>query len=397
MIEHAIKSYKDSFSGLPKDIWLLSLIMFLNRMGTMVLFFLGLYLIEVHNYDETKAGYIIMTFGVGSLFASYLGGELAGKFGAVRVQIAGLLLSGISFIVFGQMDSFLMIGVMAFVTALTADIVRPANITLIAEICPGRNNTRAFSLNRLAINLGMAIGPFFGGMLAEVNYHLLFYVDGATCLIAGTALIFIFRKRKFIPHEEETKVIKKSPYRDIPFLVMLVVMFLFAISFFQLFSTWPVYLKKIYTYSEFSIGVFMAINALLVVIIEMPFVMWLENKNITRVLITGAVFTFAGLFILPFNGAAWFIILIVLLFSLGEIMVFPFASTFISRRTNNNNRGKYFGLFTLTFAFAMILAPLYGFHVMEYLGNDVVWYFMLPIGIAATLLLMLNGRLASRE
>lgn len=55
--------YKDAFSGLSGNIWLLGLIMFVNRAGAMVLPFMTLYLTKEFNYTLAEAGWIMTGFG----------------------------------------------------------------------------------------------------------------------------------------------------------------------------------------------------------------------------------------------------------------------------------------------------------------------------------------------
>jgi len=69
-----------------------------------------------------------------------------------------------------------------------AEMFRPASLAAITHVVAPEQRRQAFALNRLAINLGMSIGPALGGFLATVSFHAMFAVDAVTTLLAGTLL-----------------------------------------------------------------------------------------------------------------------------------------------------------------------------------------------------------------
>src|SRR6185369_158261 len=87
-----------------------------------------------------------------------------------------------------QMRSYPMICLFSFLLSLVNDTFRPANSSAVAHFSKEENRTRSFSLNRLAINLGWAVGGAMGGIIASHNYHLLFWVDGLTNMVAAFIL-----------------------------------------------------------------------------------------------------------------------------------------------------------------------------------------------------------------
>src|SRR6185312_16333118 len=84
----------------------------------------------------------------------------------------------------------------AFLLSMVNEAFRPANSTAIATYSKEENRTRSYSLNRLAINLGWAVGNAIGGLLASINYHLLFWVDGGTNIIGALLLWYFLRPSK---------------------------------------------------------------------------------------------------------------------------------------------------------------------------------------------------------
>ena len=144
---------KSTYSGIPKDAWLLSVVMLINRMGMVVIFYLTLYLTQKLNYSVTDAGKLISIYGFGSLFGSYLGGWLSDHWGTGRVQFLSLFLSGFGYLVLPLMDSFRELAGALFVLAIFAEAIRPANITAMAEVCPPEIRPRGYATEK----------PFFKG------------------------------------------------------------------------------------------------------------------------------------------------------------------------------------------------------------------------------------------
>ncbi|MEJ2055197.1 MAG: hypothetical protein P8X42_14875, partial [Calditrichaceae bacterium] len=66
MISNIYHTYIAAYKGLPKSVWLLSLVILVNRSGSIILFFLVLYLTNQLNYTVSEAGRMISVYGLGS-------------------------------------------------------------------------------------------------------------------------------------------------------------------------------------------------------------------------------------------------------------------------------------------------------------------------------------------
>lgn len=363
MITRTISLYKISFTGLSKEAWLLSFIMLINRSGTMVLPFMTLYLTgnEMHR-SLSDAGIVMGLFGLGSIIGAYFGGKFSDKIGFYKVQLFTLLFGGIMFIILGQVKSYPLICVCAFLLSLINEAFRPANSSAVAFFSTSENRTRSYSLNRLAINLGWAIGASIGGLLAAYNYELLFWVDGITN-ISAAVLLFYFLKPVIKLKKEETKEAEvpliMSAYKDKTYLWFLVLITLFSCCFVQLFTTIPKYFRDDLFLNERYIGLIMAINGIIIVAIEMILIYTLEkkNKNIQYIII-GVILCACSFLSLLIPGNAKLISLTMILFiTIGEIMAMPFMNSFWIERCNDKNRGQYAALYTIAWGTANTLGP----------------------------------------
>ncbi len=375
MINAFFKNYINAYSGLPKTVWFLSLVVLINRTGSIVFFFMTLYLTSQKDFTVAEAGQMISIYGLGALFGALLGGWLTDKIGSMKVQLYSLILSGMGYLVLGYAEQSIQIAGLLFAIAVVSESFRPANATAIAEVTTPEIRARAYALNRLAVNVGVTIGPAVGGFLATISYLYIFWIDGFTCLAASLLLWFFLDKfkSKVQKAEEDKNIVVESPWKDKIYLFALLLLLLMGFSFVQIFNTWPLYLKSFYGLFEDRIGLLLALNAIMVAFIEMPLIHNLEKYNVIKIMGLGGFLLLLGFALLPFGNSFLFAAATVVVWSTGEMLVFPFMAGFISNRANDNNRGKYMGLFTFTFALALVIGPALGTWIYETYNPIILW------------------------
>jgi len=370
--------YVNAYSGLSRNTWLLSIVMLVNRSGTMVLPFMTIYLTGI-GFSLFQAGIVVGMFGAGAICGGYVGGKLTDKIGFYRIQLITLIGGGCLFILLGLMKSYALICLFTFILSLVNEAFRPANNTAIAIYSRPENRTRSFSLNRLAINLGWAIGGTLGGFIASFNYHLLFWIDGCTNIVAAILLYNLLKPapqlgKEIIPQKEAHE--KISPLKDKKFTTFILLSILFAVCFFQLFSTIPVYYKNVYHMSEFYIGMLMGLNGLIIVVIEMVLIFHLESKNKTMIMISNGLMltslSFLVYIFLPLHPVT--ALISVVLVTLGEIWAMPFMNNYWTGRASSHNRGQYAGYYTMAWSLAQVLGPTGGTWVAGHWGFDSLWW-----------------------
>ena len=355
----------------------------------MVIPFMTLYLTEAKHYPIGKAGIVMALFGAGAVCGGFIGGRLTDKLGFYNIQLSALTFGGILFIVLGQMDSFPAICVCTFLLATVNDSFRPANATAIAQYSKEENRTRSYSLNRLSINLGWAVGGAVGGIIASRNYHLLFWIDGLTNIGAALLLRSVLSpsKNSQTPSQKDIVVKDKtrSAFTDKKYLVFILLTVLFGFCFFQLFATIPVFFKQRLHLSPSFIGIVMAFNGLLIAVFEMTVVFKLEQRKkdmqhiIIGTLLVGASFIIFN--IVP--GAASLALLSTVIVTAGEMLSMPFMNSFWISRTDHNNRGQYAGLYTAAWSIAQVLGPLIGSQIAQRYDFVALWWVIGAMSVIA--------------
>ncbi len=394
MVKRAINSYKNSFRGLSKEVWWLALITFINRAGTMVLPFLSLYLTQDLNLTYSQVGWIMTSFGVGSVIGTWIGGKLTDKIGFYKVMFRSLLTTGFMFIALQYVHTFegFLIGI--FLTMTVADMFRPAMFVSLKAYSKPENQTRSLTLIRLAINLGFSFGPFLGGVIiTTLSYSGLFWIDGITCIAAIFLMKFVLKEKEFKANksivELENGAKLKSVYRDKPYWIFLFIIFLMGFMFLQLFTTMPLYYKEVHALSEVQIGLIMAVNGFLIFLLEMPLIHYIESKFFNKMkIITWSLVMIALSFVI-LNATMWVGILIIgmLLITVGEMLAFPFTNNFAMNRAPSGKEGRYLALYSMAFSFAHIFSAKTGMEIIDRFGYAANWYFMGGLGLIAVALM----------
>ncbi len=374
-------SYISTFKGLSREAWMLSIVMLINRSGSMVLPFLGVYMTDHLKFSLENAGIVLSFYGIGSVLGSWLGGFLTDKFGEYYIQSWSLFLSAPIFLIIPFFPSVEMMAILIFLQSTISDTFRPANSVAITKYARPENLTKAFSLNRMAVNLGFSIGPALGGVLSGISYNFLFVFNFIGAVIAGIIYVIFFRKRNKIFREKKkseiTEVVKKtgkSPYKDYPFLIYSLLCTVFAICFFQFFNTIPLFYKDVAKLSQSTIGFILGYSGFIIVLLEMPLVSIAERTlKIPQILFLGAVLAGLSYLMLVFGSNILWLIISMTVLCIAEIWALPFMSTVTALRAENGNKGAYMGVNGIAFSFSFIITPFLGTYVVSRFGFDSLW------------------------
>lgn len=384
------KGYIDSFKGLTKEVWYLAGVLLVNRAGAMVLPFLALYFSKELEWTPLKVAMGSFSFGLGSLVGSMLGGYLSDRIGPFKVMRNSLFLGGFFFINMLWFTNFYMLCIWIFLTTTIADSFRPAAFAAISDYSSETNVTRGISLIRIAINLGMAVGPAVAGLLITLyGYKWLFIIDGSTCILAGFLLIHLLSHTRFAREPDELEEKPEKPealWRDYKFMGFLILNVLIITTFLQILNASPYFFSEFLKLTERQIGWFFMANGLLIVAFEMPIIFWLEKaKELFRPLIIGAMMIAISFLIFAFNFTPLILIIIHLFFiTFGEIINFPFISTIAIKRAGPKKKGAYLGAVSTMFSVAFIISPFIGIPLLEFFGQQWYWTIMAIIAFTAS-------------
>ena len=381
--------------NLPHNMWVLFYATLINRSGTMVFPFLALYLTKHFNFSEANAGLVLAVYGAGALITSPLIGKISDSVGSFRVMKFSLFLTGLMFFIYPFITNYNLILVYTFFLAVINEAFRPANLSLISEVVPSEQKRIAFALNRLAINLGMSIGPVIGGLLTLINFSIIFYVDGITSIIAGIFLVFSRWNKNDAPEpvhlqSENDEVRHLGALKDRHLLYFLFALIPLVMVFFQHMSTMPLFLVHDLGLSTAAYGALTIINTGLIIFIEVPLNNYLASWSDRRNLTIGAILTGVGFGGMAFAHNTLALIVTIIIWTFGEMIIFPASAAYVSEISPVKQRGEYMGFYQMTFSFSFMAGPWIGTLIMEGYGSFVLWIctFVFSLGSAIMMFLL---------
>lgn len=391
MFKNAFRKYIDNFRGFRREVWILTLVTFINRAGTMVLPFLSKYLNDDLHFSYEQIGNILVCFGIGSMVGSWLGGKLSDKIGFYKIMVFSLFVSGLMFFGLQYVTSYIGLCIAVFSIMVVADMFRPAMFVSLGAYAKPENRTRALTLVRLAINLGFAAGPALGGLIImNIGYKGLFWADGATCILAISIFWLLVKEKKKPAESKEAKALleanRESVFKDRPFWIFLFMCVITGVLFFQLFTTIPLYHKKQFNLNELQTGLLLTLNGILIFFMEMPVVSYIERNKLNKVKVVtiGCLLMTISLFLLLINFWAGILIIMMLFMTVAEMFAFPFSNSFAMSRAPKGHEGRYMAIFTMSFSAAHILSAKIGMGVVAAYGYQMNWLFMGILGLIGT-------------
>ena len=374
----------------------------------MALPFLALYLTQRMGFSAQSAGFVLTCYGLSALATAPFAGRLSDRIGPLRVMKGSLILSGVVLVFFPFVKPYALIIAATTLWSMVSEAFRPASLAIITDLVPPEQRKTAFALNRLAINLGMSIGPAAGGFLFLVSYHTLFWVDGATAFLAALLLLFTPRKlvgadalHRNITREGNVAGIpqksKRSVLSDRSLLFFLAAMVPVLVIFFQHEAAMPLFMVNDLHLPESAYGLLFTINTGLIILIEVPLNIATAERSQRYMLALGALLVGMGFGAMYFVRSAFDVGITVAVWTFGEMILLPGAAAYMAEISPVDRRGEYMGLFQMAFSFAFALSGWLGTMVLEEWGAGMLWGGTLVAGCLSAAMLLRLGKPVKRS
>jgi MFS family permease len=174
------------------------------------------------------------------------------------------------------------------------------------------------------------------------------------------ALIGLPHGVRITKHEERTlRTARASIAADRGFLLVLAAVFITASVYMQNATTFALHVRDL-GYSATTYGFLQAANGALVVLLELPITSWTQHRRRTRMIALGGIGVGLGFTTLAFVSALPGLALMVVIWTLGEIVESPATSAFVAERAPEHARGRYQGAMGSMYGLAAVISPLVG-------------------------------------
>ncbi|MEU1073319.1 MULTISPECIES: MFS transporter [unclassified Streptomyces] len=378
----------ESVSGLPREFWWLWTSTLINRLGAFVATFMTLYLTHERGYSASYAGLVVSLHGLGGVISSLGAGVLTDRLGRRPTMMIAQTATAFSVALLGFVTDPAAIVAMAFLVGMASNASRPAVQAMMADIVRPEDRMRAFSLNYWAINLGFAVSSAGAGFIAQHSYLAGFLGEAALTLVCA---VLVFLKLPESRPEAAATVREKdlepeiglgTVFRDGRFMGVVGLSFLISLIFQQGYVGLPVAMGAD-GFSSADFGLAIAVNGVLIVALQIPVTRAIEHRDPRRLLIVSALLAGYGFGLTAFAGSVAVYALTICVWTLAEIVNSPTQTGLVVRLSPVHGRGRYQGVYTMSWSVAALVAPLLSGFVVDRFGADWLWGACAVLGTVA--------------
>ncbi|MBI5246495.1 MAG: MFS transporter [Elusimicrobia bacterium] len=374
-----------ALAKLPRRVWILSASALINRAGMMALPFLTLYLTRALGFTPARAGAMLGLYGAVAFLAGPVAGKLCDRWGTTRMMTGCLTVSGLVMLAFPLAKTPGEVAAMTVLWALSTEGFRPAVMTAFSESAPPEMRKQAFALNRLAVNIGMSLGPALGGFLAAASFPAIWIVDGATTLAAACVLVAALPRPARAVKGEEV-VMSARGLSDPLLLWCLLAAFPVSLVFFQHEAALPVYLVRDLAMSTSFYGLLFTVNTALIIAFEIPLNHATAAWPYRRSLALGCALFAAGFGGYGLGGGAWGIAAATAVWTFGEMTLMPSMTAYVTDISPEGRRGEYMGLYMMGFSLSFMVGPWAGLTALDSWGPGALWGGCAALGLLSAAL-----------
>lgn len=356
--------------------------------SSMSLPFLAIYLIATTDMSPTMIG---VTIGLGSLagmLGGFFGGHLSDRFGRRVVMLAAIYAWGGVFLGFALTGVPLVFALLNAVNGLCRSFYEPVSQALMADLTESEKRYEVFSLRYMAINIGVAVGPLLGTLFAAMDGSLPWTITGMTYIVYGILLHVLLRKfgiRSIEGDKKEPVTIAQSwnvIKGDRAFRYFILGGIVTAIGYSQMTSTLSQFIEQHFVSGVTVFAWMMSVNAIAVVLFQLPFSKWAEKKKPLTAIAAGSICYGLGHIGFAYSTNWWLLIISMLVFTWGEILTFPAGSVMLDRLAPEGMRGTYFGAQTFT-NLGFFIGPWLGGYLLQEYGGTTLFLVIAVISVTS--------------
>lgn len=360
--------------------------------------FLTIYLRDKLNIPLTTVTLLLTVQSGSGLASTFFAGPIADRLGRRGVMLVSMSVTSLTYlgmILASNLQSWL---VLMMVMGAFNPIYRIGSDAVVADVIEPERRPNAYALLRMIVNLGITIGPAVGGFIATISYTYVFSIAAGASLIF--ALLILFKVPETMP-DRSTRLNNDGTHatsgysevlRDRLFLTFCAIYALAGVAYVMFMVLLPVYAKENYGVIESQYGFIMATNAAMVVLFQYLVTNRTLRFSRWHVLGVGALFYAVGVGSVALGqGFAAFLLSMVIL-TIGEMMMMPTATALTADLAPHQMRGRYMGIYSLTFGIGIGIGPVFGGLLNDHISPHAIWIGGMILALSASLGFVLLAR-----
>lgn len=342
--------------------------------------FLVVYISEELTLPLTTITSLITINAVMSLSSSLIAGSITDKIGRKWAMVISLAVSGVTFLLMIPANTYGQYAVLMALRGIFQPLYRVGSDAMIADLVPAEQRSDAYALARLSKNVGIAMGPALGGVIATTSYGITFSIaSGATIFFSILIALFAFETLPDTARKVQERFVEnlkgyEKIFKDRIFTSFIAGFTLRQISGSILWILLGAYAKANYGLAENLYGLIPTANALMVVFLQLYVTRKTSRYSPLKIMSLGTLLYGLGVGSIAFGTGFWGFLISMVIVTVGELMVIPTASTYTANRAPENMRGRYMSLLALTWGAGSMVGPLMGGFLNDNISPVSIWY-----------------------
>jgi MFS family permease len=363
---------------LSRDVWLLQLGGLTNSFGNgIVLPFLIIYLHNVRGIPLGLAGLAAAVNSVAGLASGFVAGSLADRLGPKRVLIGSLLVMGLAISLFPLIQTVWHAYALNLLLGGASGMFWPSQSSMFTGLATPEQRHRGFAVQRMSMNLGVALGGVVGGAIARADhprtFTVLFLLDAVT--FAGYALVAaLLPSPRYVGDERGTY---REVVRDRPFMAYVGLNALFiSVGMVVIVELLAPYAKNDAGVNEQLIGLLWTVNAIVVVLAQLPVAKLGEGRRRMRAFALMGVLWAAALLVIGGAGtwldatsAFALMALAIVVFGIGECLHGIVHQPLTADLAPPALVGRYMAFASQSWQAGWVVGPAIGGFVLQHFPN----------------------------
>ena len=326
---------------------------------------------------------------VASVASGLVSGPLTDRYGRKPLMLLALSGGAASFLAYAFVGSFR--GYLAVCVAaglVGGAMFDAARNAMVADIAPEGRRARAYGLVRVGGNVGWALGPTVAGILtasagaSAATFRSMFVGTAALTLVVLVTLALLVRESlPRVEAEVERRELSPFPFvklraalSDAPFVALLAASFLLYYVFTQDWQALPVYAKNFLEVSDWQVGLFLAGNGLMVMLLQLPVAYLLDGRSKVAALAVGAaLFAASSATLLVTESFLGILVAFAGFFTLAEMILEVAGAALAAELAPAERRGTYLALFGCCFGASYGVSPIVAGLLLDARVPALIW------------------------
>jgi proton-dependent oligopeptide transporter, POT family len=402
-------------TGFERPFWIANISELFERLSYYAVFaVLARYLHEGLHFDVERASSLTGMFGGWVWFLAVVGGAVADRLGFRRaLSLAYLILSTAYFLLGSLTASWFtpisntvslptLVGIVLILPALGVALVKPSVVGTTARASNESVRSVGYSIYYTLVNVGSTIGPLIAGWEQDHgSAETLFRIAALSVFLMFFVVLFFFKEPRHSAASETTSLAQvgrnfMTVLSNPRFMLFLLTFTGYWIVFWQEFIALPLYITA-YIDPNANTARILATDPIVVICFTMLIGVATKRLHAFHAIVLGTLISSLAWILLIVHPSVWMAVATLVGVAIGEIVQQPRYYDYISRLAPADQQGTYMGFAFLPLGIGSFIAGKFSGWLMHHYGEELhkpqmVWWGVIAVGLATTLLLWIYDR-----